>query len=51
MPLLTGVADAGAGVTETMETPLTIWAAAALARERPKMIDFIVKKVGCEVLE
>jgi len=47
-PLSTGVAEGAA----TMETgPLTIWAAAAPAKERPKIIDFIVKRVGCEVLE
>lgn len=30
----------------TVETPLTIWATAALTRVRPKMIDFMIKESG-----
>lgn len=29
-----------------MDTPLATWATAALARERPNMIDFMMEKEG-----
>jgi hypothetical protein len=37
--------EEGAG-PDTVEIPLTTWAAAVLTRARPKMIDFIIKESG-----